>query len=261
VIDMIIITAVQVLAFFIAIIVYDQLAGMESLIGPAPVEYANGLIVAVLILILFVLNWGYFVIFEMIWNGQSPGKRIAKLRVVRMDGSPIGFIESVIRNLIRFIDMIPSGYAVGIITMFLNRQSRRLGDLAAGTIVVKDRAEMRLDDLQINRTPTDTEQAQSTPSDLLPPVELPSGATEGGLDDDSNDWYIRFPGLRRMTPDEFGLVNDLLLRFDRGTVEQTVLRRAARALALKLDADPPEDNWVAARQFLLDLSAAYSARR
>src|SRR5690606_22328393 len=125
---------------------------------------------------------------------------------------------------------------------------------------VKDRAEMSLDDLRIERTQS-APSAHLSPAATTPLAEPASGATEGGLDDDPNDWYIRFPGLRRMTNDDFGLVNDLVLRFDRGTVEQTSLRRAARALALKLDAGPPDDNWVAARQFLLDLSAAYSARK
>ena len=82
---------------------------------------------------------GYFVLFEMIWDGQSPGKRMAGLRVIRADGTPITITDSLIRNIMRFIDLLPLYYTVGIIAIFFSRRSQRLGDLAAGTIVVKER--------------------------------------------------------------------------------------------------------------------------
>jgi hypothetical protein len=88
----------------------------------------------------------------MAWNGQSPGKRWAGLRVIRRDGSPITLTESIIRNLIRPIDFLPLAYAVGVITMFLNRQANRLGDLAAGTLVVYAQEEVSLSSLkEMNR--------------------------------------------------------------------------------------------------------------
>jgi len=80
------------------------------------------------------------------WNGQSPGKRWVGLRVIRVDGTPITVSEAVIRNLVRVIDLLPMAYGVGVVTMFLNPDSRRLGDLAAGTIVVHDR-EVKSDDV------------------------------------------------------------------------------------------------------------------
>lgn len=92
-------------------------------------------------LISFFFLWGYYIFFEMLWNGQSPGKALAKLRVIRANGTPITLTESIIRNLVRVIDFLPMYYGVGVITMFVNSQSRRLGDLAAGTLVVRENTE------------------------------------------------------------------------------------------------------------------------
>ena len=95
--------------------------------------------VAIVIFIVFLVNWGYFTLFEAFWNGQTPGKRAAKIRVIQRSGRAIGLFESMARNLVRYIDQIPFFYAVGVITMFSTRQHQRLGDLAAGTLVVRDR--------------------------------------------------------------------------------------------------------------------------
>jgi uncharacterized RDD family membrane protein YckC len=94
---------------------------------------------ALRIFIFFLLNWGYFTLFEAFWNGRTPGKRVARIRVIERSGRAIGLFESMARNLIRYVDQIPFFYAVGVITMFSTRQHQRLGDLAAGTLVVRDR--------------------------------------------------------------------------------------------------------------------------
>jgi uncharacterized RDD family membrane protein YckC len=96
--------------------------------------------VAIRFLIFFLLNWGYFTLFEAFWNGRTPGKRIARIHVIQRSGRAIGLFESMARNLVRFIDQIPFFYAVGLITMFCTRQHQRLGDLAAGTLVVRERS-------------------------------------------------------------------------------------------------------------------------
>lgn len=98
-------------------------------------------------LIAFAFFWGYYIFFEIIWNGQSPGKRWVGLRVIRTNGTPITLAESVIRNLVRVIDFLPAYYGIGVVVMFINEQSRRLGDLAAGTLVVHDKATISLDSL------------------------------------------------------------------------------------------------------------------
>jgi uncharacterized RDD family membrane protein YckC len=98
-------------------------------------------VVALLTFLIFLFNWGYFTLFEAFWNGRTPGKRVAKIRVIQRSGRPIGIFESMARNLVRYVDQIPFFYAVGVITMFATRQHQRLGDLAAGTLVVRDREE------------------------------------------------------------------------------------------------------------------------
>jgi uncharacterized RDD family membrane protein YckC len=96
---------------------------------------------AAIILFLFLFHWGYFVIFETVWSGQTPGKRLVRIRVVREDGRPIGFAEAAIRNLLRVVlDSQPANlYAVGFITGMLNARFKRLGDFAAGTVVIRER--------------------------------------------------------------------------------------------------------------------------
>ena len=95
-------------------------------------------VVALITFTLFVLNWGYFTLFEAFWNGRTPGKRVARIRVIQQSGRPIGLFESMARNLVRYVDQIPFFYAVGVIAMFATKQHQRLGDLAAGTLVVRD---------------------------------------------------------------------------------------------------------------------------
>jgi uncharacterized RDD family membrane protein YckC len=108
------------------------------------VEEVMAWIVAFYSLLTFAILWGYYILFEIVWNGQSPGKRWQRLRVLRSDGTPIGAIESFIRNLVRIIDFLPIAYGIGVVTMFINGQSRRLGDLAAGTLVVREQGTVTL---------------------------------------------------------------------------------------------------------------------
>ena len=95
---------------------------------------------AVLLVSFFLLFWGYFFAFEGMWDGQTPGKRTQRIRVIRADGQPVGWSQVVIRNLVRIVDVLPSFYAIGMISIVLTRRSQRLGDLAGGTVVVRLRA-------------------------------------------------------------------------------------------------------------------------
>lgn len=105
-------------------------------------------IIAILIIILFLLNWGYFIYFELSWNGQTPGKRMVGLRTIGVNGLPALAGAIIIRNLIRAIDFLPFAYGVGVITMFVHPQFRRLGDLGAGTLVIFDQTASELKDLR-----------------------------------------------------------------------------------------------------------------
>jgi uncharacterized RDD family membrane protein YckC len=95
---------------------------------------------ALLIVLAFVLMSGYFAVFEWIWNGQTPGKRRLKLRVIREDGRPINFFEAMVRNLLRELDIMPFPfYSIGLISVFATEKDQRVGDLVAGTVVVRER--------------------------------------------------------------------------------------------------------------------------
>lgn len=86
----------------------------------------------------FVVIFGYFWVSEALWSGQTLGKRAFRLRVVGDRGEPMTFAQAGIRNVIRIVDFLPYAYGVGLAVLFINGKGKRLGDLAAGTVVVKD---------------------------------------------------------------------------------------------------------------------------
>jgi uncharacterized RDD family membrane protein YckC len=87
-------------------------------------------------LMLFGVSWWYMVLFEVLNQGRSPGKQWMGLRVVQDDGTPVGWTASLLRNLLRFVDMLPFGYFLGAISCLQHPTFKRLGDLAAGTLVI-----------------------------------------------------------------------------------------------------------------------------
>ncbi len=89
-----------------------------------------------LLVLAFLLEWFYPVVLEVWWNGATPGKRAFGLVVLNDNGTPVTFGASLTRNLLRAVDFLPLLYAFGLVSMLLNRDFKRLGDLAAGTIVV-----------------------------------------------------------------------------------------------------------------------------
>lgn len=94
---------------------------------------------AAVVILIFLVFWGYHIFFEMLWNGQTPGKRAAGIRILKEGGYPLGFLDSVVRNLLRPIDFLPLFYGIGAIVAFCNGKCKRVGDFAAGTMVVKER--------------------------------------------------------------------------------------------------------------------------
>ena len=132
VIDVLCLLAVYLMLFLAAMI-----AALLLNFSFGEAEEAFYLVIGIAIVAVFVVSWGYFVLLEMWTNGQSFGKRAMSLRVVKADGAGIGFLDSVIRNFIRAADG-QSLYLVGGIAMFFSRRSQRLGDLAAGTVVISE---------------------------------------------------------------------------------------------------------------------------
>ena len=98
---------------------------------------ARNWVIAVAWFLVFCLYWGYFAAFEILWNGQTPGKRQAKIRVISASGRPITTFEGIARNLMRAIDSLGL-YAVGCIASAIDKRNRRLGDMVAGTVVVHE---------------------------------------------------------------------------------------------------------------------------
>jgi uncharacterized RDD family membrane protein YckC len=84
----------------------------------------------------FAFYNGYFILFEWLWNGQTPGKRLLHVRVIQRGGYALRFFDTLLRNLLRVVDFLPLFYGVGLVSLLLTRDSQRVGDLVAGTLVV-----------------------------------------------------------------------------------------------------------------------------
>ncbi len=105
-------------------------------------QLANSTLIGILILLQFIITWGYWIGFETLWNGETPGKRVMHLRVIKDAGFPIDFRAALIRNLLRAVDVLPGimvapVYGCAFISVMCNGQYKRLGDIAAGTLVVR----------------------------------------------------------------------------------------------------------------------------
>jgi uncharacterized RDD family membrane protein YckC len=129
--------ALQTVAFIVMYFVFDALVSSLNVGGMGGVSRWA---MALMIIFYFLLWSSYFVIFEWRMNGQTPGKRWLKLRVIREDGRPITFWEAAVRNLLRLFDIMPIPfYSIGLISVFVSMRGQRVGDLVAGTVVVRER--------------------------------------------------------------------------------------------------------------------------
>ena len=110
-------------------------------LGPLGGKNVLGWLIAFAILIFFLIFFGWFIIFEAWWSGRTPGKRALGLRVVRDGGFPIDVGASIIRNLVRIGEVLLGFYAISAVSALVSKENKRLGDFAAGTLVVRDRAD------------------------------------------------------------------------------------------------------------------------
>ncbi len=181
--------------------------------------------------IAFAILWGYYILFEIVWNGQSPGKRWQGLRVLRLDGTPVSASEVTIRNLIRIVDFLPFAYGVGVIAMFISDQSRRLGDLAAGTLVIREKSTVTLDSL--------ADSAEST-------VNLESTAAPlPGQDFD-------FP-LDKLSSKDIEIAEEFLRRRDRLSNRDNMARQIAQSLYRKMELDSNQTSTLNFEQTILHI--------
>jgi uncharacterized RDD family membrane protein YckC len=177
-------------------------------------------IAALLIFLGFVLMYGYFILFETIWNGQTPGKRLTHIRVIKDTGQPITAIDAVARNLMRLIDQMPFGYGIGVLCAWISPQSKRLGDYVAGTVVVHEKP------------------LKNVTLQWDPPAQA------------STHHY----GANRLTPEEFALVEAFLSRRD--ALEPNVRYDTATGIVRRIESKltlPPEGK-PSAERLLQELS-------
>ncbi|MDQ6883641.1 MAG: RDD family protein [Candidatus Dormibacteraeota bacterium] len=181
--------------FAIAVVILIGAIAIGVIFNSAQVAILFGLILG------FILFAGYFLISEAAMSGQTLGKRAARLRVVGDRGQPITVGQAATRNLIRIVDFLPVFYGIGIITLFVNGRGKRLGDFAAGTLVVRDRQRISLHDLA-SAPSTPPAAADASPGAPAPPPSIwaqpgetpsvtaigPSSGEAGGVD----------PALRRL---------------------------------------------------------------
>jgi uncharacterized RDD family membrane protein YckC len=166
---------------------------------------------AIILIAYFLLYFGYFALFEVLWNGQTPGKKKEGLRVIKDSGRPITPAEAIGRNLMRIVDQLPALYAIGICSVLLSRQNKRLGDFVTGTIVVHEKS-------LVNAKPV----WESPPSGQTGPT-------------------TSF-GSVRLTPEEFALVEAFLNRRSSlpADVRFTMADQIARQIRPKLSVPPGE---------------------
>jgi uncharacterized RDD family membrane protein YckC len=198
----------QFSVLFALVLVFVLLGVGMSDVGLDRFANANVWLVAILIFVYFFLMYGYFILFESIWNGQTPGKRLTHIRVIKDSGQPITAIDSFARNLLRLVDQLPFAYGVGVLCAWISPQSKRLGDYVAGTVVVHEK-------------PFETVAPQWN-------EPAPQPATHQ---------Y----GANRLTPEEFALVETFLSR--RSALDAGVRYDTAAGIVRRIEAKlimPPE---------------------
>lgn len=171
-------------------------------------------VLAIALVVAFAIFVGYYMFFEITWNGQTPGKRLVQIRVVKEGGYPIGASDAIVRNMLRSVDFLPFFYALGALSMLVSKRSKRLGDYVAGTIVVKDRR-------------------------LTAPkaIELPSLSQSSA----ENAYYSSYNYSHRLSNVELDLVSKFLNRrhtFKDRDVREKLAKKLAYPLAQKLQIDP-----------------------
>jgi uncharacterized RDD family membrane protein YckC len=228
-IDTLIIALLQVVAAITILLIANTAGGNASNGGFSAWVYAA------LFIVTFIFYWGYYIFFEMLWNGQSPGKRWTSLRVIRADGTPVTLTESLIRNLVRTVDLLPAAYGFGIVAMFIDKRSRRLGDLAAGTLVVHDRAPLSIQSLSVRRAANLRMQGLTTVSLQGFPVE-------------------------RLTDDDLNLIEDFLLRRDQMTHRELLAVQMLNTLHQRLGLPVPSASRLEAEDMLVAILQAAQKR-
>jgi uncharacterized RDD family membrane protein YckC len=220
---------------------------------------------ALLILLLFVIFYAYYFFFEWLWDGQTPGKRLLKLRVMQADGMPITYWHALVRNILRIADFLPFFYGAGGLIALLSSDNRRIGDLVAGTIVARERGDLGKEkvldihaaienflhaDAPVSErdTPAPTAPDQSTPAAQLLAQEI--------SEVDETTAVL----LARLDAQDYELVRDFQSRRD--SLPLAARARLAKSLSLrlatKLQIDAPPE--AEAEEFLQQVAQRVQGR-
>lgn len=219
-------TSIKLVAFIGSFIF---LFGGTSLLGGGDLTSIGS---AIFYVVSFFIWFGYDVMFETLSSGRTPGKRWTGLRVVRLGGRPVGFVASSIRNMVRIVDFLPTFYLVGMITAIITRMNQRLGDLAAGTVVVREK-----------RVP-----AAPSASRFGPPSQVPVGIPQA-----NESWDVG-----AVTADDLATIRRFLER--RSELAPHARDHLARELANRLQGKVVGAPALAPEQFLEQVSAAKARR-
>lgn len=139
-IDTFVSVVLTVALFFLVLLLQALLTAVGALVGGADLaKELFGVGFAAQFVVWFLVDWGYLVLLEVVWNGQTIGKRVMGLRVIQDSGVRLGVYPALLRNLVRPVDKLPALYLVGGVAALFSETHQRLGDLLAGTIVVRER--------------------------------------------------------------------------------------------------------------------------
>ena len=243
---------------FLALLIDSIIQGLVVLVFVLAGTFARGAIegvlaglpnwfVAVLAVGIFLVYSLYFIIFELVLSGQTPGKRVVGLRVILENGYPLGIAAILIRNLVRLIDFFPFAYSLGFIVMLFNARSKRLGDLAAGTLVVKERKMNTANDL----------------GTALRKLEvMPVEAALSPTDDMTGDNAIT-QLARKLSEQEVQMIESLLQRRHELVNASSLAQKVADAIAGRLQSPELEESvsHLNDYDFLQRLAQAYRNRQ
>jgi uncharacterized RDD family membrane protein YckC len=227
IIDTILIIIIQIFLIGISLLIWA--AQTSPTLNTQPSTW----FIAILGFIASTVLWGYYIFFEMQWNGKSPGKKVVGLQVIRNDGTSITLTESMIRNLIRLVDFLPANYAIGVLTMFIDRRSRRLGDLAAGTLVILEQSKVTLDSL---------EKATQIESTQVPQTLTAAWPTD------------------RLNGEDLELIERFLQRREQLSNRSALASHILNVITEKMDLPVDQTSYLQAEAALLEIAAVLRAR-
>jgi uncharacterized RDD family membrane protein YckC len=206
------------------------LVAMGALLGATDANLGPGIALALSFLLVFTIVWGYPTVLETVWRGRTIGKAALGLRVVTVEGAPVRFRHAAIRSTLGLVDFLLTAGGAAVICVLVTPRNQRLGDLVAGTVVLRERTGLR---------------APVAVEFTIPP----------GL-----EAYARTLDVARMTADDYRAARALLMRAPSlaPAVRYDLARRIAEPVAARVQPAPPAG--VAPEMFLYCVAAAYQRR-